>query len=320
MKGMRMAVYAGALTAAIGTGVAALAAHDADDAMTAQSGGTQERRERADRDRDRRDGRQVFVMPGDRQVIRLDGRGSQIGVLVSDPETAAEQGVKIDRVDDGSPAAKAGVHQGDRVVEFDGERVRSTRQLTRLVQETPSGRAVKMVVQRGGDRRTLDITPEADRLASFDRRVEPGLELDIEREVERGLRELPQRIEPFLNFNWRDGGLPGPMSRGRLGVQVQPLNDQLAEYFGARDGGVLVAGVTADSPASKAGLKAGDVITKVNGASVKDTGELMEALGDVKDDGAVTLDIVREKKASTVTATIERPRTTTRSTRGMRPA
>jgi len=320
MKGMRMAVYAGALTAAIGTGVAALAAHDADDAMTAQSGGTQERRERADRDRDRRDGRQVFVMPGDRQVIRLDGRGSQIGVLVSDPETAAEQGVKIDRVDDGSPAAKAGVHEGDRVVEFDGERVRSTRQLTRLVQETPSGRAVKMVVQRGGDRRTLDITPEADRLASFDRRVEPGLELDIEREVERGLRDLPQRIEPFLNFNWRDGGLPGPMSRGRLGVQVQPLNDQLAEYFGARDGGVLVAGVTADSPASKAGLKAGDVITKVNGASVKDTGELMEALGDVKDDGAVTLDIVREKKASTVKATIERPRTTTRSTRGMRPA
>ena len=318
MKGMRMAVYAGALTAAIGTGVAALAAHDADDAMTAQSGGTQERRERVDRDR--REERQVFVMPRDRQVIRLDGRGSQIGVLVSDPESAAEQGVTIDRVDDESPAAKAGVQQGDRVVEFDGERVRSTRHLTRLVQETPSGRAVKMVVQRGGDRRTLDITPEPDRLASFDRRVEPGLELDIEREVERGLRDLPQRIEPFLNFNWRDGGIPGPMSRGRLGVQVQPLNDQLAEYFGARDGGVLVAGVTADSPASKAGLKAGDVITRVNGAAVKDTGELMAALGDVKDDGAVTLDIVREKKASTVKATIERPRTTTRSPRGTRPA
>ena len=318
MKGMRMAVYAGALTAAIGTGVAALAAHGADEAMTAQSGGPQDRRDRVDRDR--REERQVFVMPGDRQVIRLDGRGSQIGVLVSDPEGAAEQGVRIDRVDNESPAAKAGVQEGDRVVEFDGERVRSTRQLTRLVQETPSGRAVKMVVQRGGDRRTLDITPEADRLASFDRRVEPGLELDIEREVERGLRDLPQRIEPFLNFNWRDGGFPRPMSRGRLGVQVQPLNDQLAEYFGAKDGGVLVAGVTADSPASKAGLKAGDVITRVNGAAVKDTGELMAALGDVKDDGAVTLDIVREKKASTVKATIERPRPTTRSTRGTRPA
>ena len=318
MKGMRMAMYAGALTAAIGTGVAALAAHASDDAMTAQSGGPQERRERVDRDR--REERQVFVMPGDRQVIRLDGRGSQIGVMVSDPDGTADPGVKIDRVDEASPAAKAGVKEGDRVVEFDGERVRSTRQLTRLVQETPSGRTVKMVVQRGADRRTLDITPEADRVASFDRRVEPGLELDIEREVERGLRDLPQRLEPFLNFERRFDGVPGPMGRGRLGAQVQPLGDQLAQYFGARDGGVLVAGVTADSPASKAGLKAGDVITKVNGAAVKDTAALMDALGDVKDDGTVTLDIVRDKKASTVKATLEASPTRTRPTRGTRPA
>ena len=319
MKGMRVAVYAGALTAAIGTGVAAVAAHASDEAMTARLGGPQERPPRADQDRERREERQVFVMPGDRQVIRLDGRGSQIGVMVSDPEGAADPGVTIDRVDDASPAAKAGVKEGDRVVEFDGERVRSTRQLTRLVQETPSGRTVKMVVQRGADRRTLDITPEADRVASFDRRVEPGLELDIEREVERGLRDLPQRLEPFLNFERRFDGMPGAMGRGRLGAQVQPLGGELAEYFGARDGGVLVAGVTADSPAAKAGLKAGDVITKVNGAAVKDTGDLMDALADVKDDGAVTLDIVRDKKASTVKATLATPHRTA-PPRGTRPA
>lgn len=316
MKGMRMALYAGALTAAVGTGVAGLAAHASDEAMTAQTG-TQERRERTDRDR--REERQVFVMPGDRQVIRLDGRGSQIGVMVSDPEGSADGGVKIDRVDEQSPAAKAGVKEGDRVVEFDGERVRSTRQLTRLVQETPSGRTVKMVVQRGADRRTLDITPESDAVATFDRRAEPGREFDFERDVERGLRDLPQRLEPFLNFERRFDGMPGVMGRGRLGAQVQPLGDQLAQYFGAKDGGVLVAGVTADSPAAKAGLKAGDVITKVNGAAVKDTGDLMEAIADVKDDGAVTLDIVRDKKASTVKATIEAPRSRT-TTRGMRPA
>jgi S1-C subfamily serine protease len=320
MKGMRMALYAGALTAAIGTGVAGLAAHASDEAMTAQVGGPQERQSRADRDRERREERQVFVMPGDRQVIRLDGRGSQIGVMVSDPDGTADPGVKIDRVDESSPAAKAGVKEGDRVVEFDGERVRSTRQLTRLVQETPSGRTVKMVVQRGGDRRTLDITPEADRVATFDRRVEPGLELDLDRDLERGLRDLPQRLEPFLNFERRFDGMPGMMGRGRLGAQVQPLGDQLAQYFGAKDGGVLVAGVTADSPASKAGLKAGDVITKVNGAAVKDTGDLMDALGDVKDDGAVTLDIVRDRKASTVKATIEAPGAPKRPARGTRPA
>lgn len=311
MKGQRMAIFAGLLTAAIGVAVAGVAARATDDGQVTT------RRERADRQRD--DERRVFVMPGDRQVIRLDGRGSQIGVLVSDPEAAGDQGVTIDRVEDDSPAQKAGVKTGDRVVEFDGEKVRSTRQLTRLVQETPSGRTVKMTVQRGDDRHTLDITPDSGRVADrFEWNIGPDLEREIERGVEQGMRDLPGRMAPFFDF--RFDGIPGmPGMRGRLGVQVQPLNDQLADYFGAKDGGVLVSGVTADSPASKAGLKAGDVITKVNGEAVKDTAGLIEALRDVKDDGAVTLDIVRDKKASSLKATIERARTT-RPTRGGRPA
>lgn len=311
MKGQRMAMYAGVLAAAIGFGVTGLAARVGSD----QQSSAPERGQRTDRDR--RDGPRVFAMPGDRQVIRLDGRGSQIGVLVSDPENATDQGVAIDRVDEDSPAQKAGVREGDRVVEFDGEKVRSTRQLTRLVQETPSGRTVKMTVLRGSDRRTLDITPEADRVAgNFEWRMDRDLEREIERGVEQGLRELPRRMEPFFNF--RFDSMPGVGTRGRLGVQVQPLNEQLGEYFGAKDG-VLVSSVTADSPAARAGLKAGDVITKVNGETVKDTGDLVGALADVKDDGAVTLDIVRDKKASTLKATIERPRPSTRS-RSNRPA
>ena len=112
--------------------------------------------------RDGRRGRDmVFVGPdgAGRRAIRLDGRGSQIGVMVSDPTTPGTAGVRIDGVDDDSPAAKAGVREGDVVVEFDGERVRSARQLTRLVQETPDGRAVKMTVTRGDARQTVDITP-----------------------------------------------------------------------------------------------------------------------------------------------------------------
>lgn len=312
MKGQRMAMYAGVLAAAIGFGVTGLAARAGSD----QQSSAPERGQRTDRDR--RDGPRVFAMPGDRQVIRLDGRGSQIGVLVSDPENATDQGVGIDRVDEDGPAAKAGVREGDRVVEFDGEKVRSTRQLTRLVQETPSGRTVKMTVLRGGDRRTLDITPQADRVAgNFEWRMDRDLEREIERGVEQGLRDLPRRMEPYFNF--RFDGMPGIGARGRLGVQVQPLNDQLGEYFGVTEGGVLVSGVTADSPAAKAGVKAGDVITKVNGDAVKDTGDLVSALADVKDDGAVTLDIVRDKKSATLKATIERPRSTTRS-RSNRPA
>ena len=98
-------------------------------------------------------------------------------------------------------------------------------------------------------------------------------------------------------FDFRFDGMPGMgASRGRLGVQVETLCDQLAEYFGVKGGGVLVSTVTADSPAQKAGLKAGDVITAVNGTAVRDAGELVEELREAGDGGEVRLDIVRDKK------------------------
>lgn len=307
MKGQRMAVYAGLLTTAVVAAVAGLAARGGD-AMT--SGGQR----RADRDRQVE--REVYVAPGDRRVIQLDGRGSQLGVTVSDTDDAT--GVRVDTVDDDSAAAKGGVQAGDVVVEFDGERVRSARQLTRLVQETPAGRAVKMTVRRGSERQTLDVTPDARESFAWNGRLGPDLEREIERGLERGLRDLPQRIEPYFNFRF-DGGVPAMGARGRLGVQVEGLSDQLATYFGVKDGGVLVAGVTADSPAAKAGVKAGDVITRVNGEPVKDPRDLVQALGEVKDDGVASLDLVRDKKATSLTATIE-PRRPSRPPRGGRPA
>ncbi len=307
MKGQRMAVYAGLLTTAVVTAVAGLAARGGE----AQTSGDSRRV-----DRDRQVERQIYVGPGDRRVIQLDGRGSQLGVMVSDTDDAT--GVRIDTVEDGSAAAKGGVKPGDIVVDFDGERVRSARQLTRLVQETPAGRAVKMTVRRGSDRQTLDVAPEARESFAWNGRLGPELEREIERGMERGLRDLPERIEPFFNFRF-DGGIPAMGARGRLGVQVEGLSDQLATYFGVKEGGVLVAGVTAESPAAKAGVKAGDVITKVNGSAVKDPGDLVQALGDVKDDGAVTLDLVRDRKATSLKATIE-PRRPSRPARAGRPA
>lgn len=309
MKGQRMAVYAGLLTAAVVTAAAGLAAR----AGEAQTSGDSQRA-----DRDRQVERQVYVAPGDRRVIQLDGRGSQLGVMVSDLDDAKDSGVRIDDVEPDSAAEKAGVKAGDIVTEFDGERVRSARQLTRLVQETPAGRPVKMTVRRGSDRQTLDVTPDAREAFGWNGRLGPDFEREIERSVERGLRDLPERIEPFFNFRF-DGGMPVMGARGRLGVQVEGLSDQLADYFGAKDGGVLVAGVNADSPAAKAGLKAGDVITKVNGETVTDPGDLVRALGDVKDDGAVALDVVRDKKATSLKVTLE-PRRPSRPVRSARPA
>jgi serine protease Do len=256
------------------------------------------------------------------RVMTLDGRGGQLGVVVRDLDAAdlkeaagATSGVRIDDVDQDSPAAKAGLREGDIVVELDGERVRSARQFSRLIQETPEGRSVRLGIVRGGARQTLDVTPEG-RAFAF------GFDADlVGRDVARSLRELEPRlreIEPRLrefrfdapNFNFEFAPrMTSP--RARLGVQLNSLTSQLAEYFGATDGGVLVSSVTPGSAAQKAGLRAGDVITSINGDRVGGADDVVDELRDVES-GEVTIGIVRDKKASTIKATLESANTTMR--------
>jgi S1-C subfamily serine protease len=256
------------------------------------------------------------------RAIVLDGRGSQLGVMVRDLEgdTAAKNsGVEIEEVTPDSPAAKAGLKPGDIVTEYDGERVRSARQFTRLVQETPEGRSVRMAVLRNGQKQTIDATPEAS-LFSWGMGVDTDrIWRDAEKGVREGLRGF--RMDP-PTFNFRfDDGFPGVRvtPRARLGVSVEGLSTQLADYFGAKDGGALVSSVTTDSPAAKAGLKAGDVITTVNGNRVRDAGDLIRELSDATSD-EVTIGLLRDKKETTVKATLEPRADRPRSPRRVQPA
>src|SRR5215218_1571326 len=195
------------------------------------------------------------------------GNGSRLGVTIrdvdtDDPKVKTQTGVIVESVDEDSPAAKAGLKQGDVVVEFDGERVRSVRQFTRLVSETPAGRNVAAGVMRDGSRVSINVTPRdgsAVRLFEGD-----GLEAlnNLQRfstsppaVVARPARPMtptpmtPMAIPPALeSFVWR--------SSNRLGITTGDLSPQLRDYFGAKDG-VLVNSVEDGSAASKAGVKAG---------------------------------------------------------------
>lgn len=268
----------------------------------------------------RQEPRQERVRP---RMLMLDGRGPQLGVSVQDLDAeglkaaaGAASGVRVDDVDQESPAAKAGVREGDIIVEVDGDRVRSARQFARVVQETADGRSLRLGIVRNGQRQTVEVTPES-RALGF------GVDGDrIGRDIARGLREIEPRlreIEPRLREiepRLREFRFDGPMTfdfdrlprftspRGRLGIQLGDLTPQLAEYFGVKDGGVLVSAVTVDSAAAKAGLKAGDVITSVNGDRVRDAEDVIDELAGVER-GEVTLGIVRDKKETTVKATIE---------------
>ena len=253
----------------------------------------------------------VSVAAQDRRVERprpdvmvLDGRGAQLGIRVSDVGAKDPAGARIEEVTPDSPAEKAGLQEGDLVVEYDGERVRSARQFTRLVQETPDGRAVKMSVLRNGQRQTLEAIPENQAMTGrFNR--EPG---SGNRDPEFFLHRLPEFNFDFEDFPRRfdfripDPGSRFPTTRGRLGITIQSLTPELEEYFGATNGGVLVSSVTQNSAAAKAGLKAGDVITSINGRRVSATGDLMRERGDLS--GEVTLESLRDRKAMTLKAVI----------------
>jgi serine protease Do len=259
----------------------------------------------------------------DRNVMVLDGRGSELGAMVSDVDVkSATAGVKIDEVHSDSPAEKAGLKSGDIVVDYDGERVRSARQFTRLVQETPEGRSVAIGIMRDGKKQTVNATPEAGRMAwDFGPDVDRAL-----RETERGMRGFRFDVPaPYFDFRYDDrdpdnreprrfeyrlpeefrSPVPGyrlPNSRGRLGVSIQSITPELAEFFGAKNGGALVSSVSRDSAAAKAGIKAGDVIVSINGKAVSDTGDLMDALEDVT--GDATIVVLRDKKEMTLKATL----------------
>jgi serine protease Do len=233
----------------------------------------------------------------DRTMTVLAGRGAGIGVRISD---RSEGGVVIDDVVEQSPAEKAGLKRSDVIVEFDGERVRSARQFARLVQETPSGRSVKVTVTRDGQRRDVQVTPDERR---GDVMVSGNLMGDYFRDFDfREFERLGDRMAPF-NFNFDVTPFAG--SARRLGVTTQELTGQLADYFGAKDG-VLVTSVADGSAAAQAGIKAGDVITSVNGSRVGSREDLLRGLRDASSDD-VQIGIVRDKKESSVTAKMEAP-------------
>ncbi|CAN5794700.1 hypothetical protein BH24ACI5_BH24ACI5_20560 [soil metagenome] len=227
--------------------------------------------------------------------------GGRIGVSVSDIEPGdakGSTGVLIESVEDDSPAAKAGLKQGDIVVEFDGERVRSVRQFTRLVSETPAGRQVAAAVMRDGRRETVNLTTRERSIGNF-------------RDFEAWMPAIPARPAPAPRtpraptaprppmlelFGWSTGH--------QLGVTVNDLSDQLGEYFGTKNG-VLVSSVTEGSAAEKAGVKAGDVIVSVNGQAVDDAVELRRSMHAVEAGGEFTLNVMRDRKSLTLKGKLE---------------
>ncbi len=102
--------------------------------------------------------------------------------------------------------------------------------------------------------------------------------------------------EPFLSAE----------KAGFLGVQIQDLSDQLSDYFKLNDGkGVLVSEVVEDSPAEKAGLKAGDIITKVDDQNIENAGDLTMTIRSYEPETKISISVIRNGKKKKLKATLD---------------
>jgi serine protease Do len=265
----------------------------------------------------------VPAVPGEPPAafsIFLEG-GSFLGVYAEDinRENMARygmreaRGVGITQVVKDSPAEKAGLKKDDVIMRFEGDSVTSVRKLNRLVSEVAPDQTVKLGISRGGGEQEVTVTigkrnesmnamehwPDLDKLKGLDKLE--GLDR---------LKELERVMPPGANvWKWegqgpgQDGMVFAFGNHRRIGIGTMQLTKQLADYFGIGDGkGVLVTSVADDSPAAKAGLRAGDVITAIDGEKVEGAGDLARGINKKKD-GEVTLTVVRNKNQRTINVT-----------------
>jgi serine protease Do len=253
---------------------------------------------------------QIEVMPNidtdDLNIVIGDDGSSWLGVethevtadKAKELKLSAERGVVLGKIVPDSPAAKAGLKENDVVTEINGQRVEGAAQFRRMIHEIPAGRSIQLTVWRDGRTQTISATlgkSEEGRHRMKMVAPTPGM-------FSFRMPEMPEIPSMEWNGNMFLGRQP------RLGIDAEDISGQLGAFFGAPDGeGILVRDVNSGSPAEKAGVKAGDVITSLNGERIRSVGELREKLSAKRDDKdrTVKLGVLRNK--SEISLTVELP-------------
>jgi serine protease Do len=223
---------------------------------------------------------------------------------LSEYRLAEERGVIVRSVQKGSPAEAASVKEDDVILEFAGQQVLSSFQLSRLVKETPVGRKVALVVSRDGKRLNLNATLEAREPSradgGIDEQTEPFPLRSPNLPRNFGFRlDTPDRNDNRRQDRQNRQDEDRAQDKPRLGVETQTLTTQMAEYLGVTGKkGALVASVASGS-ASDGKLKAGDVIVGIDGDSIDNPETLSRAIQGAAA-GQVAVKIIRDKKPLSV--------------------
>lgn len=224
-----------------------------------------------------------------------------VGTRDIDTDRAAQlklkdsRGAEIITVDHDAPAAKAGLRIHDVILQMNNQPIEGQAQLGRMLRETSPGSTVIFLISRDGQQQTINVTLcdrstlEADAWSQHIP-VEPDQDDPI---------SLPNAQPSFGSSFLSALG----MNTAYTGLELDMLGPQLADYFGVHDGqGLLVKRVDDNSPGAAAGLRAGDVITKVNGQIMATTNQWVRTMH-ANRGKPVQLTVIRDHKENVVTMT-----------------
>lgn len=221
-----------------------------------------------------------------------DGKKAYLGIymsdvsdeIIEDKEYPYNKGVLVMEVIDDSPAEEAGLRAGDIIYIFAGDKVDDTKNLSRLVNGKTPGEKVEIVFFRGGNRKRTNANLTGKKNDSY------TVQYNWEEYAEK-MGKMGERINRSI------GGVINKYFDGNTieGLELSDLDEDIARYFDVeKDDGILVTGISGESPAKEAGIKSGDIIVEINGEEIKSVEDYNEILG--KCDKEFKLVVVRKKK------------------------
>lgn len=248
-----------------------------------------------------------------------DIRDEQISAL----KLKESRGAEIIRVDHDGPAGKAGLCVHDVVLQLNGQAIEGEEQLRRMLSETPVGHSVTLIISRDGQQQTITTKmanrSDVERQAWEQHFTVPEPDSVETQDGVTGKVSTPQAPQGNAAAAPAGSGFlagstaaaPGKTHSfiGSLisgssytGAMVETMGQQLAEFFGVQEGGVLVHSVDANSPAAVAGLRAGDVVVRANALAMTNTSVWMKVMHENKGK-PVPVVVLRDKKEQTLSLT-----------------
>ena len=201
--------------------------------------------------------------------------------------------IEIVTVEAESPAADAGLEEGDILLEIDGQEIVDREMLYREIRMHTPGDEVDLRIERQGKKQKVEV--ELGEYSQLAIARELGFEFPELFQIKPGDTPEIFRAAPSRLLSWISE------DRKYIGVRIQELNLELAEFFGVDDStGLLITKVEEDTPAEKAGLRVGDVIIRADGKATKSGDRFTRLIQGLEEGDKVKLEIVRDKKTRTI--------------------